>query len=198
MIPSVFDVFQDGRLLLFSSVVSILFLLGLYKASLLAQLLFTILIPQVYVKLDSNLHNLISFSVSPNVANRFLDKNLNREAGLIAEPDPLNNLTGSSAGDRSVAVDQNLNVTLSSKGAATSQPLAMRPPSLSVRSPLNKPDPSEVDDQAPVVSDSSPDSNLHPSHDVCVDPDLLNGNMTSDAALQSTKQAWETADSGVK
>lgn len=141
---------------------------------------------------------MISFSVSPNVSNRYLDQNLNREVGLIAEPDPLNNLTGSSAGDRSVAVDQNLNVTLSSKDTATSQPLAMRPPTLSVRSPLNKPDPSEVDDQAPVVSDSSPDSNLYPSHDVCMDPDLLNGNTTSDAALQSRKQAWETSDPTVK
>lgn len=144
------------------------------------------------------MHNWTSSSVSPNVANRFLDKNLNREVGTIGEPDPLNNLTGSSAADRSVAVDQNLNVTLSGKDAATSQPLAMRPPSLSVRCPLNKPDPSEVDDQAPVVSDCSPDSNLYPSHDVCVDPDLLNGNMTSDAALQGTKQPWETDEFGVK
>lgn len=110
---------------------------------------------------------------------------------MIAEPDPLNNLTGSPAGDRSVAVDQNLNVTLSSRDAA----VAVRPPSLSVRSPLNKPDPSEVDDQAPpvAVSDSSPDSNLYPGHDVGVDPDLLNGNVTSEAT-----QPWETADCGVK
>lgn len=132
--------------------------------------------------------------MSPNVSNGFLDKNLNREV----EPDPLNNLTGSKAGDRSVAVDQNLNVTLSGKDAATSQPHAMRPPTLSVRSPLNKPDPSEVDDQAPVVSDSSPDSNLYPGHDVCVDTDLLNGNMTFDTALRSAKQPCETADFGLK
>lgn len=113
---------------------------------------------------------------------------------MSQEPDPLNNLTGSSAGDRSIAVDQNLNVTLSSRDAAASQPQAMRPPSLSVRSPLNKPDPSEVDDQAPLVSDSSPDSNLYPCHDVCVDPDLLNGNTTSDTA----KQTCETSGSGFK
>lgn len=142
-----------------------------------------------------NLRNLIPFlTVSPDAANHFLDENLNREVGMIPEPDPLNNLTGTSAGDRSVAVDQNLNVTLSGRDAAASQPQAMRPPSLSVRSPLNKPDPSEVDDQAPLVSDSSPDSNLYPSHDVCVDPDLLNGNMTSDTA----KQTCETSGSGFK
>ncbi|XP_075889307.1 transforming acidic coiled-coil-containing protein 1-like isoform X1 [Nelusetta ayraudi] len=146
-------------------------------------------VEKILAKLDNSSH-----TVSPDVANRFLDKNLNREVGMIQEPDPLNNLTGSSAGDRSIAVDQNLNVTLSSRDAAASQPQAMRPPSLSVRSPLNKPDPSEVDDQAPLVSDSSPDSNLYPSHDVCVDPDLLNGNMTSDTA----KQTCESSSSGFK
>lgn len=151
-------------------------------------------VEKILATLDNSNH-----TVSPDVANQFLDKNLNREVDTIQEPDPLNNLTGSSTGDRSSAVDQNLNVTLSSRDAAAgSQLQAMRPPSLSVRSHLNKPDPSEVDDQAPVVSDSSPDSNLYPSHGVCEDPDLLNGNTTSDAARQSTKQTCETSSSGLK
>ncbi|CAK6966629.1 transforming acidic coiled-coil-containing protein 1-like isoform X3 [Scomber scombrus] len=85
-------------------------------------------------------------------------------------------------------------MTLSPKpgeGLSLTNPLpdhqAIRPPTLSVISPLNKPDPSEVDDEAPVTSDSSPDSNLTPSRDICVDVDLLNGNVNADSPLVNTK-----------
>ncbi|KAM9360998.1 transforming acidic coiled-coil-containing protein 1-like [Symphorus nematophorus] len=139
------------------------------------------------VKLLNQLDN-SSHTVLPDVTN-FLDKNFNQDVGTVSseEVDSLNNLTGSSPNDSSFGLDQNLNLTLSSK-----PPQALRPPSLSVLSPLNKPDPSEVDDEAPVTSDSSPDSNLIPSHDVCVDPDLLNGNMNSDTVLSNAKLTCET------
>lgn len=116
-----------------------------------------------------------------------MDKNFNQDVGpvLTQEPDSLNNLTGASPNDSSFGLDKNLNLTLSSKPSPGTlwQPQAIRPPSLSILSPLNKPNPSEVDDEAPVTSDSSPDSNLISSHDACMDPDLLNGNMTSDTKL---------------
>lgn len=142
------------------------------------------------------------FAVLPDVTNHFLDKNSNQDVGPVSsqEVDSLNNLTGSSPNN--FGLDQNLNLTLSSRpspgeGLSPSSPLprpqALRPPSLSVVSPLNKPDPSEVDDEAPVTSDSSPDSNLIPSHDICVDPDLLNGNMNSDTVLSNTKLTCETS-----
>ncbi|KAM9858430.1 transforming acidic coiled-coil-containing protein 1-like isoform 2-T2 [Aulostomus maculatus] len=119
-----------------------------------------------------------------------LDQNSNQDVGPVAtqEVDSLNNLTGVSSSNSSFGLDQNLNLTLSTKpspGEGVSplnplpQPPALRPPSLSVLSPLNKPDPSEVDDEAPVTSDSSPDSNLMPDHDISMNPDLLNGNMNS-------------------
>ncbi|XP_047448011.1 transforming acidic coiled-coil-containing protein 1-like isoform X2 [Mugil cephalus] len=97
------------------------------------------------------------------------------------EVDSLNNLTDSVPNKNSFNLDQNLNLTLSTRPvpgetpsppSPVSQPL--RPPTLPVPSSLNKPDPSEVDDEAPVTSDSSPDSNLSLNHDM--DPDLLNGN----------------------
>lgn len=152
------------------------------------------------VKLLSQLDN-SNHTVHPDVTNHFLDKNSNQDVGPVSsqEVDSLNNFTGSSPNDRSFGLDQNLNLTLSSKpspgeGLSPSsflpQPQALRPPSLSVLSPLNKPDPSEVDDEAPVTSDSSPDSILISSHDICVDPDLLNGNMCSNA--QNTKLTCET------
>ncbi|XP_031712427.1 transforming acidic coiled-coil-containing protein 1-like isoform X3 [Anarrhichthys ocellatus] len=152
------------------------------------------------VKLLSQLDN-SNHTVLPDVTNHFLDKNSNQDVGPVSsrEVDSLNNLTGSSPIDRSFGLDQNLNLTLSSYPGAGGdlspssplpQPQALRPPSLSFLSPLNKPDPSEVDDQAPVTSDSSPDSNLISSHDICVDPDLLNGNMNSNT--QSTKLTCET------
>ncbi|XP_070689428.1 transforming acidic coiled-coil-containing protein 1-like isoform X2 [Pempheris klunzingeri] len=154
------------------------------------------------VKLLNQLDN-SNHTVLPDVTNRFLDKNSNQDVSLVSsqDVDSLNNLTGSSPNDSSLGLDQNLNLTLgkiSSPGEALSsssplpQPQALRPPSLSVRSPLNKPDPSEVDDEAPVTSDSSPDSNSIPSHDICVDPDLLNGNVNSDTALSNTKLTCET------
>lgn len=143
------------------------------------------------------------FTAPPDITNHFLDKNSNQDVGTVSfqEVDSLNNLTSSSPNNRGLSVDQNLNFTLSTKpspveGLCPSAPLppALRPPSLSVLSPLNKPDPSEVDDEAPVTSDSSPDSNLIPSHDICVDPDLLNGNMNSDTALSNTNLTCETSD----
>ncbi|XP_070820238.1 transforming acidic coiled-coil-containing protein 1-like isoform X2 [Chaetodon trifascialis] len=147
------------------------------------------------VKLLSQLDN-SNHTVLPDVTNHFLDKNFNQDVGPVSsqEVDSLNNLTGSSPNDSSFGLDQNLNLTLSSKPSPgpLSQPQALRPPSLSVFSPLNKPDPSEVDDEAPVTSDSSPDSNLISSQDMCVDPDLINGNMNSDTVLSNTKLACET------
>ncbi|XP_023269337.1 transforming acidic coiled-coil-containing protein 1-like isoform X2 [Seriola lalandi dorsalis] len=156
------------------------------------------------VKLLSQLDN-SNHTALPDVTNHFLDKNSNQDVGTVSfqEVDSLNNLTSSSPNNSSFSVDQNLNFTLSTKhspgeGLSPSTPLpqpqALRPPSLSVLSPLNKPDPSEVDDEAPVTPDSSPDSNLIPSHDICVDPDLLNGNMNSDTVLSNTKLICETND----
>lgn len=145
------------------------------------------------VKLLSQLDN-SNHTVLPDVTNHFLDKNFNQDVGPVSsqEVDCLNNLTISSTNDSSFGLDQNLNLTLNSKPNPVPQPQALRPPSLSVLSPLNKPDPSEVDDEAPVTSDSSPDSNLIPSHDICVDPDLLNGNMNSDTVQSNTKLPCET------
>lgn len=117
----------------------------------------------------------------PDVTNTFLDKNSNQNLGP-QEVDSLNNLTGSSQNGNSFGLDQNLNLTLSGKsspGDGLSPSQAQRPPTLPFLSSLNKPDPSEVDDEAPLTSDSSPDSNLIPNHGVGVDPDLLNGNMNS-------------------
>ncbi|KAM3611853.1 uncharacterized protein V6R79_025014 [Siganus canaliculatus] len=132
-----------------------------------------------------------NLTVLPDVTNHFLDKNFNQDVGLVSSPevDSLNNLTGTSPNGSSYGLDQNLNLTLNSKPSPvpSPQPPAIRPPSLSVHSPLNKPDPSEVDDEAPVTSDSSPDSNL-----ICVDPDLLNGNMNSDIVMSNTKRSHET------
>lgn len=139
----------------------------------------------------------VFFAVLPDITNHFLDKNFNQNVGQVTSQvvDSLNNLTGSSPNDSRFGLDQNLNLTLSNKPSPGplpgSQPL--RPPSLSVVSPLNKPDPSEVDDQAPLTSDSSPDSNLIPGHDIGVHPDLLNGNMNSDSVLSNTKLTCETS-----
>ncbi|XP_034728628.1 transforming acidic coiled-coil-containing protein 1-like isoform X2 [Etheostoma cragini] len=148
------------------------------------------------VKLLSQLDN-SNPTVLPDVTNYFLDKNSNQDVGppSFQEVDSLNNLTGSLPNEHSFGLDQNLNLTLSSisspgeglsPSSPLSQPQALRPPSLSVLSPLNKPDPLEVDDEAPVTSDFSQDSNLIPSHDILVDPDLLNGN------TQNTKQTCES------
>ncbi|XP_040897638.1 transforming acidic coiled-coil-containing protein 1-like isoform X2 [Toxotes jaculatrix] len=160
------------------------------------------------VKLLGQLDN-SNHTVLPDVTNHFLDKNSNQDDGTLSfqEADSLNNLTSSSPNNNSFSLDQNLNLTLSTKPSpgeglspSTPQPQsqALRPPSLSVISPLNKPDPTEVDDEAPVTSDSSPDSNLIPGHDICVDPDLLNGNMNSDTVLSNTKLTCETSDTTIK
>ncbi|XP_068994484.1 transforming acidic coiled-coil-containing protein 1-like isoform X2 [Embiotoca jacksoni] len=144
-----------------------------------------------------------SHAVLPDVTNHCLDKNSNQDVSTAPsrEVDSLNNLTGSSPNNNSFSLDQNLNLTLSTKpgngdGLSPSspppQPQPLRPPSLSVLSPLNRPDPTEVDDEAPMMSDSSPDSNLTLNHDICVDPDLLNGNMNSDTVLSNTKLTCET------
>lgn len=143
-----------------------------------------------------------SFSVLPNVTS-CLDKNCNQDTGTPSshEVDSLNNLTRSLPKNSNLGLDQNLNLTLSTKptpgdGPSPStllpQPQPLRPPSLSVLSPLNKPDPTEVDDEAPVMSDSSPDSNLIPSQDMYMDPDLLNGNMNSKVTCEtnSTVITW--------
>jgi len=125
-------------------------------------------------------------TVLPDGTNHFLDKNSNQDAGPVSSPkvDSLNNLTGASPDGRSLSLGQNLNLTLGcppgpagglSPSGPPPQPQALRPPSLSFLSPLNKPDPSEVDDRAPLTADS--DSNSISCHDVCVDPDLLNGNI---------------------
>lgn len=136
------------------------------------------------------------FTALPDVTDNFLDKNSNQNVGTGSsqEVDSLNNLTSSLPNNSNLSLDQNLNLTLSTKpspgeGLSPSTPLPqlqpLRPPSLSVLSPLNKPDPTEVDDEAPVTSDSSPDSNLIPSQDICVDPDLLNGNMNSKLSCET-------------
>lgn len=156
------------------------------------------------VKLLSQLDN-SKYTGLPDVTNQFLDRNSNQNVGPVSpqEVNSQNNLTGSSPNDSSFGLDQNLNLTFSSRpspgqGLSPSntlpQPQALRPPSLSVLSPLNRPDPSEVDDEAPATSDSSPDSNLIRCHDICVDPDLLNGNMNSDTVPSNTKLTCETSN----
>lgn len=135
------------------------------------------------------------FTDLAEVTNHIQD-NFNQDAGSAPTQEPVsqNNLTGASPNDSSFGLDQNLNLTLRSKPTlgTISQSQAIRPPSLSLLSPLNKPDPSEVDDEAPLTSDSSPDSNLILSLDSCMDPDVLNGNMTSDTVLSNTKLTCET------
>ncbi|XP_008280238.1 transforming acidic coiled-coil-containing protein 1 isoform X2 [Stegastes partitus] len=137
----------------------------------------------------------------PDGTSNFLDQNSNQDVSTPPSQgvDSLNNLTGSSPNNSALSFDQNLNLTPCTKSGAgeglppsSPQPQALRPPSLSVVSPLNKPDPTEVDDEAPMTSDSSPDSNLTLSNDICGDADLLNGNMNSDAVLSKTKLTCDT------
>ncbi|CAG5922784.1 unnamed protein product [Menidia menidia] len=138
--------------------------------------------PQL-VKLIGQLDN--STHTDSDISNQILYKNSNQNVTTAPsqEVDSLNNLTGSSRNNGGLSLDQNLNLTLCTKpgpeeGLSSSSHLSqtLRPPSLPVVSPLNKPDPSEVDEEAPVTSDSSPDSNLTTSDDICMDQDLLNGN----------------------
>ncbi|XP_014194845.1 transforming acidic coiled-coil-containing protein 1 isoform X1 [Haplochromis burtoni] len=149
------------------------------------------------VKLLGQLDN-SNHSVFPDVTNHILNTVSSQDLGTAPsqEVDSLNNLASSSPDNSRFSLDQNLNLTLSNKpevviSPSKTLPQAARPPTLSVVSPLNKPDPSEVDDEAPVTSDSSPDSNLTLSHDISVDSDLLNGNMDSDILLPSTKLTCE-------
>ncbi|KAG7490641.1 hypothetical protein JOB18_039695 [Solea senegalensis] len=142
-------------------------------------------------QLDNSNHTAL-----PGVSNHSPDKNSNTD---IAPVHSLNNLTRDSPNKSSFSLDQNLNLNLSTKPSAVegsslstprSQPQAARPPSLPVVSSLNKPDPTEVDDKAPVTSDSSPDTNSSLSHDICVDSDLLNGN-TNVCMLSNEKLTGE-------
>uniref|UniRef100_H3BY54 Transforming acidic coiled-coil-containing protein C-terminal domain-containing protein n=1 Tax=Tetraodon nigroviridis TaxID=99883 RepID=H3BY54_TETNG len=122
----------------------------------------------------------------PPVTNRL---NLNQEVARDSLKSPL---TGNS-----LCLDQNLNLTHSSDARFGPKSQAPRPPSLSVVSPLEKPDPAEVDDEAPVSSDSSPESNLILGRGTCVDPDLLNGNRPSDTVLPHPKLTCETSSTMV-
>ncbi|XP_034026026.1 transforming acidic coiled-coil-containing protein 1-like isoform X2 [Thalassophryne amazonica] len=132
--------------------------------------------------------------VHPDVTAPILDKNSNRDVHTNSsqEVNSLNNSTSCFVNSScSFGLDQNLNVSLSGKPgpekdlfpcSPLSQPQALRPPSLSVLSLLHKPDPAEVDDEAPNTSD-------------CVDPDLLNGNMNSDPMLSNTKLSCNSGGS---
>ncbi|XP_049572673.1 transforming acidic coiled-coil-containing protein 1 isoform X2 [Syngnathus scovelli] len=136
------------------------------------------------VKLLSQLDN-------STLTDKFVDKNFSQDA-----VDALNNLTGSSPNNNSFGLNQNLNLTLTPKTSYQSNAAspAQRPPSLPVRSPLNTPDPSEVDDEAPVISNLSPDSNLNPGHDLPMHHDLLNGNVNSHNAKPACYQEGSAVD----
>lgn len=122
-----------------------------------------------------------SHTVQTDGSSTFLDQNSNQD--FVSSQDADSNLTRPYP--NRYGLDQNLNPTLGSKlspaeSLSPSSPVplsqAVRPPSLSVHSALNKPDPAEVDDEAPLPSDS----NLIPTHENCLDSDLLNGNMNCD------------------
>lgn len=122
-------------------------------------------------QLDNSNHTALS-----EVPRHFLDQNLNQDSAPVAPKDvnsttDLNSPVPSAC--NSVGLDQNLNLTL---GYKPSTQTTARPPSLSVQSTLNKPDPTEVDDVAPTASDSK----LLSAADCCMDSDLLNGNINSD------------------
>ena len=89
---------------------------------------------------------------------------------------PLNDLSSRPApGSGGYALDHNLNLTQGPRPGA-----APRPPSLPLPSPHTRPDPSEVDDEAPPAppAPTSSDSNtrlpVSPDDD---DPDVINGNL---------------------
>ena len=125
----------------------------------------------------------------------FLDKNSNQDARPASsqDVDALNNLNSPAPCQNRFGRDQNLNLNLSSRVnpmeglslPSPPQPQAPRPPSLPVSSSLTRPDPSEVDDQAPVTPDPSPDP--EPNPDLAIDPDLLNGNVTSESSTSSAE-----------
>ncbi|XP_054630547.1 transforming acidic coiled-coil-containing protein 1-like isoform X2 [Dunckerocampus dactyliophorus] len=98
------------------------------------------------------------------------------------EVDTINNMTSSSPNNNSFGLNQNLNLTVTP--LSNPPPQAPRPPSLPVHSVLNKPDPSEVDDEAPVTFDLK----LMPSYDHSLHHDLLNGNVNCDSVKQACIQ----------
>ncbi|XP_053725956.1 transforming acidic coiled-coil-containing protein 1-like isoform X2 [Synchiropus splendidus] len=109
--------------------------------------------------------------------NHFLDKNSIQDVASV----PSRVLDNQTPNNSSFHLDQNLNLTLSTKPEDSPVPPPLRPPSLPVHSSLNTPDPSEVDDEAP-------------------DPDLLNGNMNpgliqKNTKLPCTQEASEAIDS---
>lgn len=120
--------------------------------------------------------------IAPSVSSHFLDQNSNQDIASVPED------AESTSVLTSPRLDQNLNLTIGPKSSPQTTP---RPPSLSVQSTLNRPDPTEVDDEAPLSSDSK----LVSGSDICVDTDLLNGNINSDklsCSLEGPKAALMT------
>ncbi|XP_057688125.1 transforming acidic coiled-coil-containing protein 1-like isoform X1 [Corythoichthys intestinalis] len=134
--------------------------------------------------------NLLSQLDNATNTDQFVHKNCNQD-----EVDALNNLTGSSPNNNSFGLGKNLNLTRTPKPLSQSNAAsqAQRPPSLPVHSPLNTPDPSEVDDEAPVIANLSSDSNKIPSHE----HDLLNGNVNSDGAKPACQQEGSVVSSSI-
>ncbi|CAL1615989.1 unnamed protein product [Knipowitschia caucasica] len=132
-------------------------------------------------RLDHSPHTGIS-----EVSNHFPDQNSNlgiatespeddSAAGPTSPSRPLHSILGN-------GLDQNLNVTTSPPHRSPTT----RPPSLSLHS---TPDPAEVDDEAP------PDSNHASTNDICLDSDLINGNLNSDklsCSLEAPKATMMT------
>uniref|UniRef100_A0A3P9KSX8 Transforming acidic coiled-coil-containing protein C-terminal domain-containing protein n=1 Tax=Oryzias latipes TaxID=8090 RepID=A0A3P9KSX8_ORYLA len=145
----------------------------------------------VVEKLLGHLDN-SSHTVADDVTNHILDKNSNQNTTTAPSDE------ATSPNDGTFSLDQNLNVTISSKSdheealSQSSPQVNSQTPQLPLRPPLSlliKPDPSEVDDKPPVTPDVSPDSNL------TVDPDLLNGNMKADGVLANSKPSCDINDS---
>lgn len=146
--------------------------------------------PAGVAKLLGQLDN--SNHIAPaDASSHFLDQNSNQDLAPVSpeDVDSTADLTSPAPiTSNSLRLDQNLNLTLGSKPSPQTTP---RPPSLSVQSTLNKPDPAEVDDEAPM----STDSKLLSASDSCADSDLLNGNINSDklsCSLEGPKAALIT------
>ncbi|XP_024130835.1 transforming acidic coiled-coil-containing protein 1 isoform X3 [Oryzias melastigma] len=146
-------------------------------------------VEELLSQLDNSIH-----TVAADITNHILDSNSNQDA-TTAPPDET-----TSPNDGTFSLDQNLNVTKCSKsdleeGLSSSSPQVnsqtRQLPLLPPLSLLIKPDPSEVDDDPPVIPDVSSGSNL------TVDPDLLNGNMKADGMLSNAKLSCEINDSVV-
>ncbi|XP_028314410.1 transforming acidic coiled-coil-containing protein 1-like isoform X2 [Gouania willdenowi] len=110
-------------------------------------------------------------TVLQDVTNQFLDRNSNPGVRTVSSQD--------------FSVDQNLNLTPSNQ---VSHHAPVRPPSLPVVSSVNKPDPTEVDDKAP-------SSTQVLSPDIKVDPDLLNGNVSAEDVLSTSKSSCDIMSS---